>query len=232
VNRRTPRLRPLDRALLCTAGGVSLLVFGIVLFAPSASWAAEAVAAIGGAGLAALGGIAWGERRLRRMRDRHATEVVRLRAAIAHRDRLASLGLSTAGIVHDLRGPVSALQMGVELLSAEGLPTETQARVQVNLAASVDRLRAQVDGLLTHARPDGGTAADPAEAAELAHRLVDLGGRRRISVNLPEAPRRVRLAQGGTDPGGRQSARQCPQGGQPGGTRGRLGSHRGGAAHP
>lgn len=196
MSRRTRRLRPLDRALLCTAGSVSTLVLGIVLMARSASWSAAAVAAVGGAGLAALGGIAWGECRIRRMRDRHGTEIVRLRAALAHRGRLSSLGLATAGIVHDLRGPVSAMQMGVELLAAEGLPPETRARVQVNLATTVARMQGQVDGLLTHARPDGGGAADPAEAAELAHRLVDLGGRRRVSANLPETAQRVRLAQG------------------------------------
>lgn len=197
MTRRVPRLRPLDRALLCTAGGVSALVLGIVSFAPGAGWAAAGVGAAGLAGLAALGGIAWGEVRARRLRTRHAAELVRLRAALAHRERLSALGLATAGIVHDLRGPLAALQLGVELLQTPGLPDETRARVDRNLGVSVLRMRAQVDGLLAHARPDGGVPADPAEAAALAHRLVDLGGRHRICVDLPAAPGRVRLAAGG-----------------------------------
>lgn len=197
MSRRAPRLRALDRALLVIAGGVTLVVFGIVLLAPGAPWAVSVVAAVGLMGVGALGGVAWGEARARKLRAAHATEVVRLRAELAHRDRLASLGLATAGIVHDLRGPVSAVQMGLQVLALPDLDGAATARVRDNLETSMAHMRTQVDALLDFSRPDGGGAADPASAAQLATRLVDLDGRRRIQALIPPAPGRVPLAEGG-----------------------------------
>lgn len=190
-------LHSLDRALLAVAAGVTASLLALVVFAGGTPWVQSGVMAIGGLGVGLVGGMGWAEARARRVRAAHEAELARLREAAAHADRLASMGLATASIVHDLRGPLSAAQLGLRVLGLSDLEHDVAERTRNGLAASLTHLGARVDALLDFARSDGGALADPSDAVELAARLVDLDVRPRVRVEVTPASRRVSLSEGG-----------------------------------
>ena len=191
------RIYSLDHALLAVAGGVAASLVVLVVAAGGTPWVQDGVMAIGGLGVGLVGGMAWAEARARRLRAAHEAELSSLREAAAHADRLASMGLATASIVHDLRGPLNAAQLGLRVLDLSDLAGDVAERTRTSLAASLTHMEARVDALLDFARSDGGALADPSDAVELAIRLVDLDVRPRVRVEVTPASRRVSLSEGG-----------------------------------
>jgi len=141
------------------------------------------VAAVSLVAVVALGGQAWRAEEARRSNERLVRQ---LQNAVAHSDRLAAIGTMTASVVHDLRGLLCGLSMGIELLSElEDAPAQDRKRLTENLEASVQRLSVQVDRLTRFARKDtdGGTVA-ARQAVLDAHRLIGVGLSRRVTLEL------------------------------------------------
>jgi two-component system NtrC family sensor kinase len=136
-------------------------------------------------------------REAERERRRLAAELSRMTRAAAHAERLGTLGMRTAGIVHDLRSPLGAAVMGCELLSEpDGMTPEMQARVVGSLDRALRRTLAQVDQLLDFARTDAACGgADPALAARTASRLVPIDDCRRVQVAIEPNDRQVALGE-------------------------------------
>lgn len=218
---REARTRAATRALLIAAtlagvGLVAALVVGLghldhavdlAMMDPDSA-AAHAVArravvlaavgiglmAVSLAAVVVLAGIA---RSAERERRRLADELGRMTRAAAHAERVSTLGLRTAGIVHDLRSPLGAVLMGCELLhEPEALTPELQARIVGNVERAAERTLDQVNRLLdfTRTEADGG-AADPVEAARMASRLVPIDDRRRVDITLEPTGRPVALGE-------------------------------------
>ena len=191
------RLFSLDHALVGVASGVAVASVGLLIVAGGTAWLGPGVAVVGAMGIGLVGGMAWGEARARRMQRAHEASHRAFDQTLLHQDRLASMGLASASIVHDLRGPIHAAQLGLRVLSLPDLDPDAAARTRANLAASLEHMGSRVDALLDFAGLDRAASGDPASAAKLATRLVDLDVRRRVKAEIPSAPRRVLLSEGG-----------------------------------
>jgi sigma-B regulation protein RsbU (phosphoserine phosphatase) len=119
-----------------------------------------------------------------RDRDKYERELVRSRAslevAVAESTRLqaeskvrAIFAEQMIGIVsHDLRNPLSAIRMGVQLLAADAL-SDAQQKVTLRMSRSVDRAVRLIQDLLdfAQARVGGGFVVNPEPIPNL-HELV------------------------------------------------------------
>jgi signal transduction histidine kinase len=103
---------------------------------------------------------------------RDVTERTRLRAQLAHADRLASLGTMAAGVAHEINNPLAFLGLASEALGRR-LGSDHGALV-AELRAGVDRIAAIVRDLRFFGRDDDEPAGpmDLAAAVEAAERLV------------------------------------------------------------
>ena len=97
-------------------------------------------------------------------------------AHLAHADRLATFGRLTAGIVHDLRGPLTAIRVSAEaLLSRYALdPAAAAERDKARrIVDSGERVLGLVRSLLAYARPSP-EAAEPIDAGALVQDALGL----------------------------------------------------------
>ena len=107
---------------------------------------------------------------------RDVTERTRLRAQLAHADRLASLGTMAAGVAHEINNPLAFMGLATEALGRRVGPDE--AALVAELRAGVDRIAAIVRDLRFFGRDDDepvglidlGAAIDAAE--RLTHHEV------------------------------------------------------------
>jgi signal transduction histidine kinase len=115
------------------------------------------------------------------------TRVARAEALSRGAEQLASLGVLASGLAHEIRNPLNAMRMNVQLLQEE---IETQAAPTPELQSmlgstlkEISRLNRLVSDFLQYARP-----AEPeqglVEVAKLVYETVGL---------LPQLPPRVRL---------------------------------------
>jgi C4-dicarboxylate-specific signal transduction histidine kinase len=91
-----------------------------------------------------------GERRLVLV-GRLLTEQKRLQEQLFHRERLATLGLMTAGVAHDLGNPLAALSATVQRLERERLPDSAREIVQ-GLRGDLGRLTRALRELVDFSR--------------------------------------------------------------------------------
>jgi signal transduction histidine kinase len=116
---------------------------------------------------------------------RHSHE--ELTAALAQERQLAALGRVAAAIAHEVRNPLAAIKLRVDLVcEGTGSAAERQVDLEV-LAREVDRLSRLVTNLLAHTRA---SAAEPtsrdlaALARERAAMLVPLARQRDVAIEV------------------------------------------------
>ncbi len=121
---------------------------------------------------------------------RDATDRARLRAQLAHADRLASLGMLAAGVAHEINNPLAFVGLAAEMLQRRVSPKE-QALVD-NVRSGLDRITSIVRDLRFFGRYDDELPGpvDLAVAIETAERLVahELRPRARLVKDYGELP--------------------------------------------
>jgi PAS domain S-box-containing protein len=121
---------------------------------------------------------------------RDATERSRLRAQLAHSDRLASLGMLAAGVAHEINNPLAFTSLAAEMLQKRVAPAEQP--LLENVRSGLDRIASIVRDLRFFGRYDDELpgAVDLAIAIETAERLVahELRPRARLVKDFGELP--------------------------------------------
>jgi PAS domain S-box-containing protein len=103
---------------------------------------------------------------------RDVTERTRLRAQLAHTDRLAALGTMAAGVAHEINNPLSFIGLATDMLALRVRPDE--AALVAEVRTGVDRIGAIVRDLRFFGRGDEDPPGplDLAAAIDAAERLV------------------------------------------------------------
>jgi PAS domain S-box-containing protein len=121
---------------------------------------------------------------------RDVTERTRLRAQLAHADRLAALGTMAAGVAHEINNPLSFIGMAVDMLERRVGPEDTHLVAEVR--TGVDRITAIVRDLRFFGRDDDEPPGpiDLAETIAAAERLVlhEIRPRGRIVKEYTDLP--------------------------------------------
>jgi len=139
------------------------------------------------------------QREGRRRDRRYAEERLAMTQAAAHGERLAMLGTLTAGVAHDLRGPLTAVR-GLSDLLLEAEPDEVDELAQ-DLDMAIDTLGEMVDDLTSFARTRAETGCYPADALRLTERMLKARFRHEVALMVdtpdldPVALDRRRLSQ-------------------------------------
>jgi PAS domain S-box-containing protein len=124
---------------------------------------------------------------------RDVTDRARLRARLAHADRLASLGRMAAGIAHEINNPLTFMMLATEVL--EGRVDLTGKALVRELRDGIDRIAGIVSDLRSFVRDEDATAGsvDLAAAIDAAERLVhhELRPRGVLLKEYSELPRVV-----------------------------------------
>jgi two-component system, NtrC family, sensor histidine kinase PilS len=81
------------------------------------------------------------------------TEIQRLEEEIRLKDRMAAIGRMAAGIAHEIRNPLAAMQGSVEILRSHANLPKSDERLLDILVRESDRLNKFVEGFLSFARP-------------------------------------------------------------------------------
>ncbi|MBN2241161.1 MAG: PAS domain S-box protein [Acidobacteria bacterium] len=81
------------------------------------------------------------------------TEIMRLEEEIRLKDRMAAIGRMAAGIAHEIRNPLAAMQGSVEILRSHATLPEVDERLLEILIRESDRLNKFVEDFLNFARP-------------------------------------------------------------------------------
>jgi len=81
------------------------------------------------------------------------TEIIRLEEEVRLKDRMAAIGRMAAGIAHEIRNPLTAMQGSVEILRSHANLPEKDERLLTILIRESDRLNKFVEDFLSFARP-------------------------------------------------------------------------------
>ncbi len=103
---------------------------------------------------------------------RDVTDRTRLRAQLAHADRLASLGTMAAGVAHEINNPLAFMALATEALARRASPED--GALVAELRTGIDRIAAIVRDLRFFGRDDDEPAKpmDLAAAMDAAERLA------------------------------------------------------------
>ncbi|MGH7329618.1 MAG: hybrid sensor histidine kinase/response regulator, partial [Polyangiaceae bacterium] len=128
---------------------------------------------------------------------RDVTDRVRLRAKLAHTDRLASLGMMATGVAHEINNPLAFVGLAAEMLQRRVGADEEQLLQTVR--GGIDRIASIVRDLRDFGRYDDEEPAgvvDLAQAIDAAERLVshELRPRARLTKEYSELPAVVGVA--------------------------------------
>lgn len=81
------------------------------------------------------------------------TEIIRLEEEVRLKDRMAAIGRMAAGIAHEIRNPLAAMQGSVEILRSHSTLPKVDERLLDILIRESDRLNKFVEDFLNFARP-------------------------------------------------------------------------------
>ncbi len=81
------------------------------------------------------------------------TEILRLEEEVRLKDRMAAVGRMAAGIAHEIRNPLTAIQGSVEILRSHGNLPGSDERLLEILIREGDRLNAFIENFLNFAHP-------------------------------------------------------------------------------
>lgn len=102
-----------------------------------------------------------------------------LLAELARRERFAAMGRLSAGVAHEIRGPLNAVGLSTQLLAreAEGpARRERLAELTAAIRAGVARADAAVSGFLDLGRPRGPLVAVPLDVADVVRAVLAAEG--------------------------------------------------------
>ncbi len=121
---------------------------------------------------------------------RDVTERTRLRAQLAHADRLASLGIMAAGVAHEINNPLSFISLATEMLHKR--VGEREAALVAEVRTGVQRIAAIVRDLrfFGHDEEEAPSPVNLAAAIDNAERLVahEIRARGTLLKDLGELP--------------------------------------------
>lgn len=149
----------------------------------TASWTAWWLAGVGG--LATIAGLFFGY-----------SAATGLERAMIHAEELAAAGRMAAGMAHELRNPLTAISMLVQLqrekAEEEGLPAEDLQVIEREIARMEERLKAFID-FARPSRPEGRRIDLGAVAAETLALLQGRAAKHRVEIKLvrPKEPIQV-----------------------------------------
>lgn len=109
---------------------------------------------------------------LRRELERGQKERTQMREKLQHIDRLATLGTLSAGIAHELNGPLASI-LGFAEAGLEENPEPEQAHILQQVEKNAKRCRDIIQNTLSFARSRG-AAREPADLNALVRQCVDL----------------------------------------------------------
>ncbi len=116
-----------------------------------------------------------------------ATERVRLSRELEESRRLAALGSFAAAVAHDIRTPLTSIQMNVQILRSRAEISESDREYLDITLTEIDRLNRSVSEILEFARPVS-LATEPVDVRELAADVVrtlqPVCSERGVSVSL------------------------------------------------
>jgi len=126
---------------------------------------------------------------------RDCSELVQLERQLRQADKMAALGTLSAGLAHEIKNPLSALELNLHLL-AEELGEREQPRSEVRryldiLKAEIKRLQAVVENVVRASRPTALNLA-PLNLNDLVSRVVALvdheARQRKVDLQVDLAP--------------------------------------------
>lgn len=106
------------------------------------------------------------QRRLRAIDERYLQELIQ-------RERLSFVGRMAASIIHDLKGPLSAIRMAAELIG-ETVPDSDNTRRSHIIVREVDRLAAMVGDVLDYCRSEKRLDPHPTELGGYLNEVFDV----------------------------------------------------------
>lgn len=131
-------------------------------------------------------------RRNQRQREAHLEERLMMTRRSGHSDRLALIGTMTAGVAHDLRGPLTTLRINLELID-EPMDADEAEDLRSDLHLAVDQLARLASDLTRFSRSEGEevSACEPDRAIDTALRILGPAVRHEtvIDVSMPALPR-------------------------------------------
>jgi signal transduction histidine kinase len=166
---------------------------------------AESLAAVSDAlsmlGLATLGQVLAGLgftallvvllRRGQRQREDHLRQRMMMTRNAGHSDRLALIGTMTAGVAHDLRGPLTTLRINLELID-EPMHADEADDIRSDLRLAVDQLARLASDLTRFSRTEAEdvSACEPDRAIDTALRILGPAVRHDtvIDLSMPALP--------------------------------------------
>lgn len=126
------------------------------------------------------------------------TETTRLRDEATRNKSLASLGQLAAGVAHEIRNPLSAINGFAELLKRNSKGDEKAARYVARILGEVKQLDNLVSNVLDFAKPNipNYTLCDPVNIVAEAVEIIVAGNKMNsveFSISLPDLPADIYL---------------------------------------
>lgn len=125
------------------------------------------------------------------------TEITRLEGELRLKDRMAAVGRMAAGIAHEIRNPLTAMQASVEILRTRAnLPAKDERLLQILMRES-DRLNKFIEDFLNYARPGKyrkqslDLAAVLRDSVTLLRNSPEIQDSHRVTLNIETSPLRI-----------------------------------------
>jgi|UPI00039B42F7 signal transduction histidine kinase len=122
-------------------------------------------------------------RLLEREKAKITREVVRLQADLQQKEKLSAMGELAAGVAHEIRNPLNAISMSVQLLEREATENSSQQQRLVGIRKEITRIQNIIQQFLIFARP-APLQRQRVDVAEIIDRAVQTFQARALSQNV------------------------------------------------